>query len=283
MTIAVQAAVLPKRPPGKGFLTELRILTARELRSSLRERSSLIFRFGLSSFLALLFGLIFLGVGKTDKSGYDVQPNAGAITMVSIISMFGCAQPTLLTFPAERPVFLREYASNMYGIAPYFLSKTIVELAFLAAQVTLMVLVAYWLMALSGNFGIFMASFSLLGAASSSVALLLSCAVGNAKLAIELLPLCFVPQILFAGFFVKLSMIPVWLRWIQYICALKWSTNISWSNEFQGTPNEYAVLTRNDIDPNRNWLDYVILVVLTISFRICALLVLKGKAGTVYG
>ena len=122
-----------------------------------------------------------------------------------------------------------------------------------------------------------------MGAASSSSVLLLGCAVGQVKLALELVPLCFVPQILFAGFFVKTSMIPAWLRWIQYICALKWSTNIAWSNEFGGTQYEYAVLTRNDIDTSRNWLNYVILGVLIVGFRVWAMLILKRKARTVYG
>lgn len=42
--------------------------------------------------------------------------------------MFGAAQPVLLSFPLERPTFLREYATATYGVLPYFLSKTAVEL-----------------------------------------------------------------------------------------------------------------------------------------------------------
>ena len=32
----------------------------------------------------------------------------------------------------------------------------------------------------------------------------------------------FVPQLLFAGFFIQAEQIPVWLRWAQYTCALKY-------------------------------------------------------------
>jgi len=278
-----KAVALPKRLPGKGFVTELRMLTARQLRCTVRDKASLGGRFGLSIFLNLIFGVIFLGVGNTEKSDYDIQSHAGAITMVAISSMFGCTQPSLLSFPSERPVFLREYASNMYGVVPYFLSKTVIELCLLVMQITVIMVIAYWLMHLNGNFGIYIVAFSLLGAASSSVGLLIGCAVGEVKLALELVPLCFVPQMLFAGFFVKLSKIPVWLRWIQYICALKWATNISWTNEFDGTKYHYAVLTTNDINPSRDWLNFVILGVLIVGFRVWAMMVLRRKAKTVYG
>jgi hypothetical protein len=38
----------------------------------------------------------------------------------------------------------------------------------------------------------------------------------------ELAPLLFVPQILFGGFFIRTSLIPVWLRWAQYVCGMKY-------------------------------------------------------------
>ena len=32
----------------------------------------------------------------------------------------------------------------------------------------------------------------------------------------------FVPQLLFAGVFIQAEQIPIWLRWLQYTCALKY-------------------------------------------------------------
>lgn len=43
--------------------------------------------------------------------------------MVSIGSMMGSAQPVMLAFPLERPVFLREYATGTYSVLAYFMSK----------------------------------------------------------------------------------------------------------------------------------------------------------------
>lgn len=43
--------------------------------------------------------------------------------MILMMSMFGTAMPTLLSFPEERPVFLREYSTNHYGVVSYFMSR----------------------------------------------------------------------------------------------------------------------------------------------------------------
>lgn len=47
--------------------------------------------------------------------------------MVLMMGMFGTAQPSLLAFPDERPVFLREYSTNHYSVGAYFISRLVVE------------------------------------------------------------------------------------------------------------------------------------------------------------
>ena len=44
-----------------------------------------------------------------------------------MMGMFGTAQDALLGFPAERPVFLREYSTNHYSVMSYFFSKMVKE------------------------------------------------------------------------------------------------------------------------------------------------------------
>ena len=73
----------------------------------------------------------------------------------------------------------------------------------------------------------------LLGMSSASVAVIIGCSVANVKDVAELAPAVFVPQMLFAGFFVRTSFIPSWLRWAQYLCALKYSLNLITIEEFR--------------------------------------------------
>ena len=59
----------------------------------------------------------------------------------------------------------------------------------------------------------------MLGMASSSIAVILGCAVSDVKASAELAPAVFVPQLLFAGLFVRINQIPSYLRWIQ-VCGV---------------------------------------------------------------
>ncbi len=115
--------------------------------------------------------------------------------MLGINGMFGSAQPLLLTFCAERPVFIRERAGNMYSTAPYFLSKTVVELPLLLLQNLVSWLIAFWMMAMQGDFFTAWMGTTLISMAAASTALLAGCMVKDAKQAIEAAPGLFVPQI----------------------------------------------------------------------------------------
>jgi hypothetical protein len=87
--------------------------TCRELLNVVRDTTSLVARFGITIFLSVIFGLIFLGAGgRDDSSDVNFNSHFGAITMVLISAMFGPAQSVMLAFPFERPMFLREFATG---------------------------------------------------------------------------------------------------------------------------------------------------------------------------
>ena len=126
------------RPPGMG--TQVSLLFQRELKNLRRDVTAVGARFGLTTFLGVLIGIIFYDVGSSDSSvSSNLQSHFGAMIMVLLMTMFGTAQPALLAFPDERPVFLREYSTNHYSAAAYFLSRFSIESTITAAQVLWMV------------------------------------------------------------------------------------------------------------------------------------------------
>lgn len=58
------------------------------------------------------------------------------------------------------------------------------------------------MMGFQANFFIFFLSIYVLALASDAIAIFLGCIIEDPKVANEMLPLLFVPQMLFAGFFV---------------------------------------------------------------------------------
>merc|ERR1719171_2576840 len=122
----------------------------------------------------------------------------------------------------------------------------------------LVYLVAYWLMAFNGGWFLFVITYWLPGLAAASTALLVGCIVPNAEVAQQSAPALFVPQLLFAGFFIKTAQIPDWLNWVQYLCGLKYGMNLLILNEFgAGTREDWPAaaqysaeyfIDNNDID-----------------------------------
>lgn len=95
------------------FLQQMVELSYRESQSIIRNTAALIARFGITIFLNLLYGCIFLNAGQGDNADTaQFQAHYGSVTFVMISAMFGSAQPVMLAFPFERPMFLREHSTG---------------------------------------------------------------------------------------------------------------------------------------------------------------------------
>ncbi len=287
-------AVNFENPITAGTFVQLYYLSLRESRNIKRDVGALIGRFGVTIFLNLLFGLIWLDAGNQDDGDRtNFQAHFGAVTMVTISSMFGSAQPVMLLFPFERPMFLREYSTGTYSATSYFIVKTLLDLPLTLLQTLCQWILVYFLVDLQGNFFYMVLASWGLGCASASCGMALGCLVSNVKDVTELAPLLFVPQLLFAGFFIQTSEIPVFLRWAQYLCGIKYAMNIILSTEFS-TSNENcrdsaaalsnceSVITDNDIDLNMMWFYILMLIVLFAGFRLIALMTLVQKSRRFY-
>ena len=208
-----------KEAPRPGFYTQTGMLFSREINNLHRDKAALGARFGLTIGLSLLMGTIFWDVGASDLSDRtNLNSSFGAMTTVMLMSMFGTAQPALLSFPEERPVFLREYSTNHYGVASYFASRMTMEFIVTAVQVTVSCVITYFCTGFNGNFAIFYLDAYVLAMTSTALGVLLGSSAEDPSTAIELLPGAIMPQILFSGFFTPPELIPDWLAWIRWIC-----------------------------------------------------------------
>jgi len=267
--------------------TQIVLLYKREFTNLIRDKVSIGFRLGITAFLNLLFGAIFKDTGRNSFAVFtNVQSHFGSIIIVLISAMFGSAQPALLAIPQERPLFLREYSTNHYSIVGYFISRLSMEAFVTALQVLVGNICCQFLLGIRTSFFNFFAIVYSLSMASTAVAVLLGCSVPTPEIAMELLPLVLVPQMLFAGFFVALSLLPSWLRWIQWICALGYGVRLGVIAEFESCAevegisgiNCSEVITNSGADVDEKWLYWVVISVLFIVTRTLAFWVLKSKA-----
>ena len=274
------------------FWEQLKWLTYREYLNTIRDMGALIGRFGITIFLNLLFGIIFFNVGGKDNSDpVHLQDHFGGVTFTVISAMFGAAQPIMLMFPFERPLFMREYSTGTYSATPYFISKVLLEMPLTFLQTIFQFLLVFYMMNLRGSYILLVLEAWALGGASSSVAMALGASVSNVKDVTEMAPLLFVPQLLFAGFFIRTSNIPPLLRWAQYLCGIKYTMNLVLLTEFnsklpscQGDAAPYckAIIDTNDISGEYWWVYILLLGVLWVGFRVLALIILVYKARRFY-
>ena len=154
-------------------------------------------------------------------------------------------------------------------------------------------LLGYFLMGLQGNF-IYLVLISWgLGMVSCSVAMGLGCLVPNVKDVTELVPVAYIPQMLFAGFFIRTGQIPIFLRWAQYLCGLKYAINLALLTEFKvdspscntspaARRNCENLLEVNDVKAEEAYIYILLLFVLFFTFRIMGAIVLYFKAKRFY-
>ena len=158
---------------------------------------------------------------------------------------------------------------------------------------------AYSLIGFQGSFGTFYGGHVFLAMICTAIANVIgACAGSDQKLAAESLPAIFTPQILFAGFFVTPDLMPVWIRWVQYVCPLTYVIRILLVAEFYkcsvGTNDNNAVtnnaeaancemlLENTDADPDQVWWYWLILLGQFVTFRALALWFLKSSAHRFY-
>jgi hypothetical protein len=154
-------------------------------------------------------------------------------------------------------------------------------------------IIGYFMIGFQGNFILLVLTSFGLGMVSNSIAMGLGCLVPDVKDVTELAPLAYVPQILFAGFFIRTGQIPIFLRWAQYLCGMKYAMNLAFMNEFRldsdscntsdnAHENCSQLLHQNNIDPPNFWIYIIILAGIFAIFRIAGAMVLHQKAKRFY-
>jgi energy-coupling factor transporter ATP-binding protein EcfA2 len=276
------SAIPPENFVRKSCFLQLGYLIQREVREIVRNKIGLFMRFAVTGVMGALFASIFQNIGHpTDdpsKIEEKLQGHFGAVCNVLIGTMFGAIQPLLLQFPLERPIFLREYAANMYGIFSYFMAKTVVELPMALLTSCESWLIAYWIMGFQGSLLYLILISWVLTLAAASTALFISCSVSTAQAAQELAPLALVPQIIFTGVFIPIDLVPKWLQWMEYLCALKYAINLGAIVEFHDSDAKQILFEREDIQEDKAWIYLLILIGIFVSFRTFAMINLRRRA-----
>lgn len=299
-----------------GFCVQLGMLFRRDVIAVKRDKQILVSRLMLTSFSGVLMGIIFWQVGKSDSANFTVslaakplcvdgvtsfanldhlnlseqnlQSHFGSEIMILMASMLGTALPALIVFPRERPVFIREYSTNHYSIVAYILARLAMEAILTGIQMLLLCTLSYFMIGFQMQYHWHLLITYALAMSSNALAVLVGSATEDPTMAVEFLPMCFIPQLLFAGFFVNPDLIPAWLRWLQYVFPLTYAVRLHLEKEFADCGSEQAqmncdtLLSNVGVNSADIWFYWLMLILLFLLLRLGALAALRKKASKFY-
>ncbi|KAK6636299.1 hypothetical protein RUM43_009958 [Polyplax serrata] len=209
-----------KRYPTSEF-HQFWIVLKRTLLFSRRDWTLMYLRLFAHILVGCLIGALYYDIGN---DGAKVLSNLGFLFFNMLFLMYTSMTITILSFPLEMPVLIKENFNRWYSLRSYYLAITVSDIPFQAIFCIIYVTIVYFLTSQPpelSRFLMFLSACLLISFDAQSVGLVVGAAM-NVQNGVFLAPVMSVPFLLFSGFFVSFDAIPIYLRWITYLSYIRY-------------------------------------------------------------
>ncbi|KAL2462350.1 ABC transporter G family member 19 [Abeliophyllum distichum] len=213
------------------WLREVAVLSWRTVLNVVRTPELFLSREIVLTVMALVLSSLFKDLHHVDFKTINRLLN---FYIFAICLVFFSSNDAVPTFIQERFIFMRETSHNAYRASSYVISSLIVYLPFFAIQGFTFAAITQFILRLHGN----LTSFWLILYASlittNAYVMLVSAMVPSYITGYAVVIATTALFFLTCGFFLKLSQIPGYWKWLHYISAIKYPFEALLINEFKG-------------------------------------------------
>ncbi|OMJ86035.1 hypothetical protein SteCoe_12540 [Stentor coeruleus] len=220
-----------------GLFIEMRALMWRSYVNSLRNPLLFFVKLSQALIMGFLIDILFRDLGYGQQ---QVENRKGILYFTTIQFIMLGSNSNSMTFPLERPLFLKDYKEGLYGTTAFVLSKTIAELPTQIFFTFLYVVIQYFAIDLNiesaKQFFVFLA-LSILshwtGCGYGNFAGVIS---PNVVASTVIGPAVAAPLMMFGGFFSNSGSLSNSFYWIKYISSYTYTFEGFCLNEFRDLP-----------------------------------------------
>ncbi|XP_049868017.1 ATP-binding cassette sub-family G member 1 isoform X2 [Pectinophora gossypiella] len=270
-------------------LTQFWVVLKRTLLFSRRDWTLMYLRLFAHILVGFLIGALYYDIGD---DGSKVLSNLGFLFFNMLFLMYTSMTITILSFPLEMPVLVKEHFNRWYSLRSYYLAITVSDIPFQAIFCIIYVVIVYLLTSqplVWFRFSMFLSSCLLISFVAQSVGLVVGAAM-NVQNGVFLAPVMSVPFLLFSGFFVSFNAIPVYLRWITYLSYIRYGfegtalatysydrPKLQCHQSYCHFKNPLTTLEELDMQDADFTLDIAALCLIFVVLRVAAFLFLRWK------
>ncbi|CAF2615040.1 unnamed protein product [Rotaria sp. Silwood2] len=213
---------------------EFYYLSQRTFRNAIRNPLLAASQITISIILALLTGLLFYNMKATVDPG--VRNRLGAIFFLSTHQILSTAS-ALESLIKERALFSHEYVGGYYRVSTFFLTKIVFDLIPMRIIPSFIFsIITYPLTGFQRSivrFFVFLVTIFVSSVYGSAVCFFVAACIPLFAVAITVTILIFSITMVVSGFLVDLESVFSFFRWIKWISAFHYSSNLLTINEFR--------------------------------------------------